>query len=216
MIIEEIMKTDIITLQPEDTIHSALLIMREKKIRHIPIVDSEQHLLGLVTERDIKDATPSPLFEKKRLEKELTIPLEQIMNPNVITGHPLDFVEEVAGILYEHRIGCLPIVVNKKVVGIITGTDILRTMVELTGANQPGSQIEIKVRNRTGILHEVTGIFNQYHVNVHSVLVYPDKKDPNHKILVFRIQTMNPIIVIEHLKKNGYQVLWPNMPGMSL
>ncbi|GIN38802.1 acetoin utilization AcuB family protein [Heyndrickxia oleronia] len=216
MIIEEIMKTDVITLQPEDTIHSALLIMREKKIRHIPIVDSEQHLLGLVTERDIKDATPSPLFEKKRLEKELTIPLEQIMNPNVITGHPLDFVEEVAGILYEHRIGCLPIVVNKKVVGIITGTDILRTMVELTGANQPGSQIEIKVRNRTGVLHEVTGIFNQYHVNVHSVLVYPDKKDPNHKILVFRIQTMNPIIVIEHLKKNGYQVLWPNMPGMSL
>ncbi|MCI1591928.1 acetoin utilization AcuB family protein [Heyndrickxia oleronia] len=216
MIIEEIMKTDVITLQPEDTIHSALLIMREKKIRHIPIVDSEQHLLGLVTERDIKDATPSPLFEKKRLEKELTIPLEQIMNPNVITGHPLDFVEEVAGILYEHQIGCLPIVVNKKVVGIITGTDILRTMVELTGANQPGSQIEIKVRNRTGVLHEVTGIFNQYHVNVHSVLVYPDKKDPNHKILVFRIQTMNPIIVIEHLKKNGYQVLWPNMPGMSL
>nr|WP_259544614.1 acetoin utilization AcuB family protein [Heyndrickxia oleronia] len=216
MIIEEIMKTDVITLQPEDTIHSALLIMREKKIRHIPIVDSEQYLLGLVTERDIKDATPSPLFEKKRLEKELTIPLEQIMNPNVITGHPLDFVEEVAGILYEHRIGCLPIVVNKKVVGIITGTDILRTMVELTGANQPGSQIEIKVRNRTGVLHEVTGIFNQYHVNVHSVLVYPDKKDPNHKILVFRIQTMNPIIVIEHLKKNGYQVLWPNMPGMSL
>ena len=144
MIIEEIMKTDVITLQPEDTIHSALLIMREKKIRHIPIVDSEQHLLGLVTERDIKDATPSPLFEKKRLEKELTIPLEQIMNPNVITGHPLDFVEEVAGILYEHRIGCLPIVVNKKVVGIITGTDILRTMVELTGANQPGSQLKLK------------------------------------------------------------------------
>lgn len=138
------------------------------------------------------------------------------MKTDVITGHPLDFVEEVAGIFYEHRIGCLPIVQNKKIVGIITSTDLLRTMVELTGVNQPGSQIEIKVPNRTGILHEITAIFSEMHVNVHSVLVYPDKKDPQSKILVFRIQTMNPIRVIQHLKEKGHIVLWPNMPGMSV
>ncbi|MGE8206297.1 acetoin utilization AcuB family protein [Heyndrickxia sp. NPDC080065] len=215
MVIEEIMKTDVATLYADDTIHSALILMRERKIRHIPIIDQERHLIGLVTERDIKDASPSPFFENEHLKKELDIPLKEIMKTDVIFGHPLDFVEEVAGLLYEHRIGCLPIVLHQKVVGIITGTDILRTMVELTGANQPGSQIEIKVPNRTGILHEITSIFSQLNVNVHSVLVYPDKKDQHSKILVFRIKTMNPIRVIKHLEEKGHQVLWPNMPGMS-
>ncbi|KYD10754.1 acetoin utilization AcuB family protein [Heyndrickxia sporothermodurans] len=216
MIIEEAMKTDVITLHAEDTIHSALLLMRKQKIRHIPIVDEHEQLVGLITERDIKDATPSPLFKKDQLEKELNFPIGDIMKTDVITGHPLDFVEEVAGIFYEHRIGCLPIVQNKKIVGIITSTDLLRTMVELTGVNQPGSQIEIKVPNRTGILNEITAIFSEMHVNVHSVLVYPDKKDAQSKILVFRIQTMNPIRVIQHLNEKGHIVLWPNMPGMSV
>lgn len=215
MIIEEIMKTNVITLHKEDTIHSALLLMRDRKIRHLPIVDHEQHLIGLVTERDIKDAAPSPFFEHDLFDNGLKLPLKGIMKTKIITGHPLDFVEEVAGLLYEHRIGCLPILLNDKLVGMITGTDILRTMVELTGVNQPGSQIEIKVPNRTGVLHEITAIFSQLKVNVHSVLVYPDKKDPHSKILVFRIRTMNPIHVIQLLKENGHHVLWPNMPGMS-
>ncbi len=79
----------------------------------------------------------------------------------MITAHPLDFVEEVAVIFYEHKIGCLPIVSDDKLVGIITGTNLLHTMVELTGANQPGSQIEIRVENRPGILYEVTSVFRK-------------------------------------------------------
>ncbi|MGE6259375.1 acetoin utilization AcuB family protein [Heyndrickxia sporothermodurans] len=216
MVIEEIMKSNVFTLEGKDTIQSALLLMREKKIRHIPIVNADNHLIGLITERDIKEAVPSPYIDREHLSNHLNVPLEKIMKTNVITGHPLDFVEEVAGLLYEHRIGCLPIILQQKLVGIITGTDILRTMVELTGVNQPGSQIEIKVPNRTGILHEITEIFSELKVNVHSVLVYPDKKDQHSKILVFRIQTMNPIRVIQHLNENGHHVLWPNMPGMSL
>lgn len=69
MIIEEAMKTDVITLHAEDTIHSALLLMRKQKIRHIPIVDEHEQLVGLITERDIKDATPSPLFKKINSKK---------------------------------------------------------------------------------------------------------------------------------------------------
>lgn len=214
MIVEEIMQTEVETLTAEDTIEQAIKLLREKKIRHIPIVDENRSVIGIVSDRDVKDGTPS-IFQKDKAAEELQNPLKLIMNKDVITGHPLDFVEEAAALFYEHRIGCLPIVKENKLVGIITETDLLYTLIQLTGAHQPGSQIEVKVENRAGVLYEVAGIIRRHNANIHSVLVYPDKQDENYKILVFRVRTINPMAVIDDLKEEGYVVLWPNMPGMS-
>lgn len=213
MIIEEIMKSNVETLRPDDSIETAIRLMREKKIKHIPIVDDEMKVLGIISDRDVKDAAPSILNEQSA-DFTLKNPVRQIMQQQVITGHPLDFVEEVAALFYEHRISCLPILKADKLVGIITETDLLYTLTQLTGANQPGSQIEVKVPHRAGILYEVAGIIRKYNANILSVLVYPDKQDEQQKVLVFRVQTMNPTRVIEEIKSEGYSVLWPNMPGM--
>ena len=214
MIIEEIMKSNVETLRPDDSIETAIRLMREKKIKHIPIVDDEMKILGIISDRDVKDAAPSILNEQSA-DFTLKNPVRQIMQKQVITGHPLDFVEEVAALFYEHRISCLPILKADKLVGIITETDLLYTLTQLTGANQPGSQIEVKVPHRAGILYEVAGIIRKHNANILSVLVYPDKQDEKQKVLVFRVQTMNPTRVIEEIKSEGYSVLWPNMPGMS-
>ncbi|GLI85215.1 acetoin utilization protein AcuB [Rossellomorea marisflavi] len=213
MIIEEIMKSNVETLRPDDSIETAIRLMREKKIKHIPIVDDEMKVLGIISDRDVKDAAPSILNEQSA-DFTLKNPVRQIMQQQVITGHPLDFVEEVAALFYEHRISCLPILKADKLVGIITETDLLYTLTQLTGANQPGSQIEVKVPHRAGILYEVAGIIRKHNANILSVLVYPDKQDEKQKVLVFRVQTMNPTRVIEEIKSEGYSVLWPNMPGM--
>ncbi|MCL6617387.1 MAG: acetoin utilization AcuB family protein, partial [Anoxybacillus ayderensis] len=191
----------------------ALNIVKQKNIRHLPIVDDEYHVIGIVTDRDLRDASPSIFHANEHLE-DLQKPLSTIMKTNVITGHPLDFVEEVAALFYEHRISCMPIVKENKLVGIITESDLLYTLVQLTGAHQPGSQIEIKVPNRTGMLSEVASMFQKRNINISSVLVYPDQ-DEKYKVLVFRIQTMNPMAIIEDLKAQGYDVLWPNLPGVS-
>ncbi|KMK91439.1 acetoin utilization AcuB family protein [Rossellomorea marisflavi] len=213
MIIEEIMKSNVETLRPDDSIETAIRLMRGKKIKHIPIVDDEMKILGIISDRDVKDAAPSILNEQSA-DFTLKNPVRQIMQQQVITGHPLDFVEEVAALFYEHRISCLPILKADKLVGIITETDLLYTLTQLTGANQPGSQIEVKVPHRAGILYEVAGIIRKHNANILSVLVYPDKQDEQQKVLVFRVQTMNPTRVIEEIKQEGYSVLWPNMPGM--
>ncbi|WP_064092662.1 acetoin utilization AcuB family protein [Rossellomorea aquimaris] len=214
MIVEEIMKTKVETLQAEDTIESAIRVMREKKIKHIPIINHEMEVVGIVSDRDVKDATPS-IFHNDSAAAELKKPIKYIMKTEVITGHPLDFVEEVAALFFEHHISCLPILKENKLVGIITETDLLYTLIQLTGAHQPGSQIEVKVPHKAGILYEVAGIIRRHNANIQSVLVYPDKKDESYKILVFRVRTMNPMKVIDDLKKEGYDVLWPNMPGIS-
>lgn len=215
MIIEEIMTKEVFTLSPEHTIEDAIQLMKEKRIKHIPIVDGKDQLVGIVTDRDIKENTPVVSCSEEH-QGILKSPLSTVMNTNVITGHPLDFLEDVASIFYEQRIGCLPVLKGNKLVGIVTQTDLLHTFVELTGTHQPGSQIEIRVRNKPGMLFRVFSDIQKCKINVLSVLVYPDKTDEDYKILALRIQTMNPIRLIEQLESSGYEVLWPNLPGMEV
>lgn len=215
MIVEEIMNDKPYTLAPTNTVQEALKLMREKKVRHLPVVDDEHHVLGVITERDIKEVLPSslqdepnsPIFNGK---------VKDIMVKDPLIGHPLDFVEEVALTFYESKIGCLPIVSGGKLVGIVTTTDLLYTYIELTGATEPGSKIEIRVSDTPGVLFEITKIFHQHHANVQSVLVYPDSENTQNKILSVRVKTLNPLAMIEDLRKEGFDVLWPNLPGVSL
>lgn len=215
MIVEEIMNTAVPTLTPSDTIKDAIQLLREKKIRHLPVVNEEREVVGVVTDRDLKEATPSSLQEMTDSEI-LDSPIAEIMTRNPITGHPLDFVEETASIFYDNRIGCLPIVSQGKLVGMITESDLLYKFIELTGVHQPGSQLEIRVPNKPGILFEVSKVFYEHNMNVVSVLVYPDKKSIEHKILVVRVKTMNPLKVIDSLKASGFEVLWPSLPDANL
>jgi acetoin utilization protein AcuB len=208
------MKSKVTTLLPDNTIEEACNLMEEQRIRHLPIVNYSGKLAGLVTDRDIRDALPS-IFLSKDDQDILSKPLESLMTTDLITCHPLDFVEEIAALFYEHNIGCLPVVNDQKLVGIITETDLLHTLVALTGAHQPGSQIEVKVPNKSGMLNSVASIISARKANISSVLVYPDQQDAGYKILVFRVQTMNPISLIDDLKKAGFDVLWPNLPGVS-
>ncbi|OEH91799.1 acetoin utilization AcuB family protein [Bacillus solimangrovi] len=213
MIVEEIMSTEIITLHMHDTIEKACELIYSKPIRHLPIVDNESHVVGIVSDRDIRDVSPS-IFHSEEHKEDLQKPIASIMTQDVLTAHPLDFVEDICSLFYEHQIGCLPIVSEGKLVGIVTETDMLHTLVKLTGADQPSSLLEIKVKNRAGVLTDVASVFRRNKINIISVLVYPAKSD-NYKILIFRVQTMNPMSVISELKTDGHEVLWPNLPGVS-
>ncbi|WP_164668342.1 acetoin utilization AcuB family protein [Virgibacillus doumboii] len=209
MLVEEIMKSNIVTLPPTATIAEALQLLQEHHIRHIPITDQEKQVIGIVSDRDVSDASPS-VFDKNRDQNELKNEIQSIMSHPVLTVHPLDFVEEVARVFYEEEFACLPVVSDNKIVGIITEKDMLHTFIQLTGTNVQSSQIEIKVPHKPGILPEVASIFGERKTNITSVLVYPYNDDPNFKILVFRIQTMNPMPVIQDLRNAGYELMWPN------
>lgn len=209
------MKTEVHTLTREDTIEDALKMLSAHHIRHIPIVDEDHHVIGIVSDRDVRDASPSVFHKEEELE-ELQNKLGSIMTSQVITVHPLDFVEEVANIFYDHEIACVPVTSNDKLVGIITEKDLLYTLIQLTGTNVQSSQIEVKVPNRPGMLPGVVSIVGKRKVNISSILIYPYKPDKHYKVIVFRVQTMNPNPIIDDLRKSEYDVLWPKAPGMSL
>lgn len=213
MLLEEIMKTAVHTLAPSQTVQDVLDLFEDKRIRHAPVVEDGK-VVGVVTERDLKDALPSRFSVSPKINA-YEMKVSEIMTKNPITGHPMDFVEETALTFYDQKIGCLPVVSHDKLVGFLTETDLLYKYIELTGAHQPGSHIEIRVPNRSGVLYEVSKVFYNHKVNVLSVLVYPDKKNNANKVLVFRIQTMNPLAIIDDLQKEGFDVLWPNTPQMD-
>lgn len=214
MIVEEVMKRDVITLYKEAPIEKALQLMNEHHIRHIPIINQENQVIGIISDRDIRDACPS-IFQKEKSCNDLDNPVETIMTKDVITVHPLDFVEEISVIFYEKEIACLPVTKENTLVGMITEKDMLYTLIQLTGAHQPGSQLEVKVKNKPGMLKRLTNIIGKRKINIHSVLVYPYAEDVSYKIIVFRVQTMNPTSIVQDLKNEGYDVLWPNIPGMT-
>lgn len=210
MLVEEIMTKNVLTLPPTATIKEALQLLEDHRIRHIPIVNDEYEVIGIVSDRDVRDASPSTLLSPEERGDELDNEIQMIMSSPVITVHPLDFVEEIARVFYEREIACLPVVNDHKLIGIVTEKDMLYTLIQLTGTHVQSSVVEVKVPDVPGIIPKVANIFGKRKVNIASVLVYPYKKDPTYKVLVFRIQTMNPIPLIQDLRNAGYQLLWPN------
>lgn len=209
MLVENIMNKDVVTLPPTAEISKALQLLQHHRIRHIIIVNEHDQVAGIVSDRDVRDASPST-FIKDADHSELQNEIQTIMSTPVVTIHPLDFVEEIAQIFYDEEFACLPVVRNNQLVGTVTEKDMLYTLIQLTGTHVQSSHIEVKVPHRPGILPEVAAVFAEQKVNIVSILIYPFKNDPNYKILVFRIQTMNPLPVIQNLRDAGYELMWPN------
>ena len=205
MIVEQIMKKEVYTLTPSNTIRDALQVMKEKTIRHIPIVDNTKTLVGLITENTLKRIIPSTLKESTRLTTYETL-IGDIMITDPVTVHPLDFIEDVALTFYDTKFTCLPIVSGGKLVGIVSTSDLLYTYIELTGANKPSSKIDIRVKDRSGILSDITEVFKEHKANVLSVLVYPDS-DVHYKIVSIRVQMINPLLIIAELRQDRKSVV---------
>jgi acetoin utilization protein AcuB len=214
MIAEQIMHKELYTLLPTNTVRDAVNLMHDKKIRHIPIINEHHELLGIVSDHDVKEALPSSLSNEDK-SSVYSAPISEIMATETLYAHPLDFLEEIALTLYETKKSCMPIVSSDKLVGIVTTTDLLYTYMELTGTTTPGSKIDIRVKNRPGLLYEITDIFKEHHINVISVLVYADKNDSHHSIVSVRVRILNPTQLIEALRQKGFDVLWPNIPGIT-
>jgi acetoin utilization protein AcuB len=128
------MKTDLVQVSPSDSARTAWALLREHRIRHLPVVEDDK-LVGIITDRDVRLVFPSALTSGQReqdphdaLEK---VMVQEIMTKQVITVAPDTSIADAARIILERRIGGLPVVQGNHLVGIITKTDILAVYVEV-------------------------------------------------------------------------------------
>ena len=130
----EVMSTDLITLKPTDTLLKARKLMEEKRIRHIPIVDDGDKLVGLITHRDVLANSPSKLeglTEWQQKYDEATTQLSAVMIENMAVIEPKANLRQAAIFLQKHKYGCLPVVENQRLVGIITSSDFIDVAIHL-------------------------------------------------------------------------------------
>jgi len=202
MLIREIMHKNPITISPEIPLCEAYKIMQEKNIRHLPVIQNGK-LIGIVTDRDLRLAT-SKLAEKPFNPKDS---VKEIMSSPVQTAAPSDPIEIATKIMRELKISSLPVLENQKLVGIVTGADLLDAMLKLTGVHRPSGRLDIELSDRSGELARLTNIIAKHKVNIHSILTYPEQ---DNKIrVVLRINTMEIKTLAEEICSSGFIVIWP-------
>ncbi len=134
MLVEDIMTRDLVTIRKEDKVQEAFEKIIGQKIRHLPVVEADGSLAGIITDRDIKEALPSVLTWKEPRKRELFLSImkvEELMTKDSITVRPSMNVQEAAKIMRKSKVGCLPVVESKKLVGIVTGIDFLDAFINL-------------------------------------------------------------------------------------
>lgn len=129
--IETIMSTDLVTVTPEDTVERARVLMHDRRIHHLPVVNGEHELVGLVTLSNVLAATDSFLRDEDSRIHPDQIRIADIMVADVVTVDQHAGIRQAALFLEKHRIGCLPVVSNGKLTGIITDTDFVGVAINL-------------------------------------------------------------------------------------
>ena len=205
LLVRDWMTGKLVTLSPEASVAEALTLCRERRIRHIPILE-EGRLVGIVSDRDLRDASPA-LGDAERASALQEIRVGDVMTREVSTADPQDSIENVAQEMYELKIGSLPVVAEEELLGIVTSSDVMRALVTLAGLPEPGCRIEVRAPNRAGILAEVAGKIQDLGVDIFSVLSDPDRRSGN-RTMVFQLVTTDPSSVMQGLKMAGYEVSW--------
>jgi len=132
--VNDLMTSPVFSLKERDSLHNARELMNLQRIRHIPIVTVDNVFTGLITHRDILSATISHLAEldpETQKEIDAGIPLHEIMRTDITTIGIDTSLKESAQILLNHKYGCLPVVKNGELVGILTEADFLRLTIQL-------------------------------------------------------------------------------------
>lgn len=206
MLVKQIMTQKVVTIAPADSLRRADELLMQGRFRHLPVVDGDR-LVGIVSDRDIR----VPLFLNSRETALQTMEqkqIGQIMRQPVLTASPLMAVEQAAAIMHENKIGCLPVVEGERLVGILTESDIFRIFVEVMGVLVPSSRLQLSLDDRPGPLAEATRIIKDHNVNIVSLVTEPGG-EPGQRTVVLRLQTIDPLPIIQALHDAGIEVVSP-------
>jgi acetoin utilization protein AcuB len=215
---EKIQKNPV-TITPEASFFEARNLIHEKGIRHLPVVDKNNSLVGIVTDRDIREAAPSDatllsVQELNYLLGKLKVSSFMTPKPKLITITPDTLIEEAVQLMHDNKIGCLPVVEGGKLYGIFTETDALDHLVDIFGFKQKGTRLTILLEDKPGSLLGILEVFKKHNLSVISI-VTPSFLVEGKRITAIRVRTEEYKDVVADLEKAGYDVLsigkWPSI-----
>lgn len=210
MYVGRIMRTQLVTVPTDTSLRKAKEIIEEKKINHLLVVDKSEDLVGIVSDRDVRQSWASPatalsVHELNYLLTQLTV--ETIMVKKIITISPGTTIERAAYIMQENRINALPVIESEKLVGIITSTDVMEVLLRSIGFGEKSARFIVLVEDRIGIVSEVSKILKEQKINIRSLVTWPEKEYPGIYQLVMRVGLEDKDRAISALSDGGFKVL---------
>lgn len=211
MYVGRIMHTHLVTVAPDTSLRKAKEIIEEKRINHLLVVNKKGDLVGIVSDRDVRQSWASPatslsVHELNYLLTQLTV--EHIMVKKIITISPGTTIERAAYIMQKNRINALPVIEAEKLVGIITSTDVMDVLLRSIGFDdEESARFTVLVQNRIGIVAEVSRILKEQEINIRSLVTWPEKEYPGVYQLVMRVGLKDKDRAISALSDGGFKVL---------
>ncbi len=188
MLIRDWMTSYVYTATPESSVSEVVQLMKEKKVKHLPIV-SKSVVVGIVSDRGIKEYLPSKgtsldIYELNYILAKTTI--KEVMIKDVVTVHPDTPVEEACMTMFDKDIGCLPVTEQGKLVGIISDKDMFRVLVEITGVRRGGHRISLSIEDRPGSIRDLADLIRKFGFRWQSILSTSEKAAPGQRYIVIR------------------------------
>jgi acetoin utilization protein AcuB len=218
MYVKTIMKKDPVTISPEASFYEARTLIRDKGIRHLPVVDKKRHIVGILTDRDIRAAAPSDATTLSVHELHYVLGKLQVaafMTPadRLVTVTPDTTFEKAVQLMHDYKIGCLPVLEGRELIGIVTETDVLETFVDVMGLKVEGTRLTLALQDEPGKVHDVLEVIKKYNINLISIYTSSHKVEGK-RIVVIRIGTQEYENVVNDIERLGYKVLavdkWPS------
>jgi len=205
-----IMHKDLVTIAPDTSLVKARDIIAEKGIEHLLVVDKEGNLVGIVSDRDLKQTWASPAttlsaHELNYLLKQLDV--ETMMVTKIVSVTPGTTIERAGLIMQENSIGALPVMDKKKLVGIVTTTDVTEVLLDALGINGDSTRFVVLIKDRVGMVAEVSRILKEAEINLRSFVTWPEKEHPGVYHFVIRVGAADGEKAISVLTEAGFKVL---------
>jgi acetoin utilization protein AcuB len=213
MFVHRSMTAKVITIGKDASLMDARQLMRENRIRHLPVVDADKKLIGILTDRDIRSALPLETVKYpeicEKLEAATKLKVGDIMTSDPVTIGPQDTIEDALLMFEQKRVGAFPVIdAEGRLRGIISVRDILRAFTNVLGIGQPGTLVCILVEEKVGQLKRIVDAITEEGISFGSVLV-ARYWDENKRAVFPYLLTNNTVRIKQKLKAMGFELLDP-------
>lgn len=207
MLVRDVMTANVVTITEDATVYDAREVMRSHKIERLPVVE-EGKLVGLLTKNEVLKALPSPGMARSIWEFTMILhkmKVKDIMKTQVITGDPDMTVESAVALAQHRKIGCLPVMENNKLIGIVTTNDFFyRILNPLLGVGQKGIRISVDCGDAKN-MQKVLGCIGKHGIKIASIHSLPSS-EKGRTGLVIHLDTEDARQIITELRSMGYSV----------
>ena len=209
MIIERTMTKNPVTINPQASVVEASELMKKEKVHRLPVLDRDKNLIGVISEKDILFATPSPasslsIHEMAYLLSKLTV--RKLMTKNPVTINRTTTVEEAARLMVDQDLSCLPVVEDGKLVGIVSKSDMFKILLELFGARHFGIRLSFLVDDKPGTIAAVSRVISDAGYDIISFGTFMGT-DPSNAICTIKVQGCTREALLELLSPLVKEIL---------